>query len=306
MPQTVAYRPLLIDNLITNERLNSYKTIFKTSTDIELVGAYLWNINVCSELYHLISAAEITLRNAIDKALTADLGYFWWKKNKLHYKSFSPTKIPPFFVKCVYDNFDSASRAVIKEKRDRYGITGGVRPSHHEIIAKTEFSTWEFILDNEFMGNNLIWPANMGKVFLGTWPSPSASTTLSHIRDLVKTVREFRNRIFHHEPAWKKFGVQNENDAITHLHEKISKIEELIYTIAPEKKNLLDKNKIIENAYRACSISEIRRFQHKIAVTKVKTISKFTNVAKRAIAKNSVEKMVVYGDKKRTFLIHPY
>ncbi|MES2758089.1 MAG: CAAX protease [Pseudomonadota bacterium] len=306
MPQTVAYRPLLIDNLITNERLNSYKTTFKTSTDVELVGAYLWNINVCSEIYHLISAAEITLRNAIDKALTADLGYFWWKKSKLHYKSFAPGQVPPFFVKCVYDNFDSASRAVIKEKKDRYGITGNVKPSHHEIIAKTEFSTWEFILDHEFMGNNLIWPRNMGKVFLGNWPSLSANTTLTYMRDLVKTIREFRNRIFHHEPAWKKFGVQNESDAIVHLHEKIAKIIELINTTAPEKKNLLDKNKIIQNAYRSCSISEIRRFQHKSAVTQVKTIAKFRTLIDRATGTDSIEKMVVYSDKKRTLLIQPY
>jgi len=306
MPQTVAYRPLLIDNLITNERLNSYKTTFKTNTDIELIGAYLWNINVCSELYHLISAAEITLRNAIDKVLTADLGYFWWAKHKLHYKSFTLGQEPPFFVNCVYENFNSASRVVIKEKKDRYGIKGNIKPSHHEIIAKTEFSTWEFILDDEFMGNNLIWPKNMGKIFLGKWPSPSANTTLSYMRDLVKTVREFRNRIFHHEPAWKKFGLHNETDAITHLHEKIAKIEELIFTVAPEKKNLLDKNKIIENAYRACSIPEIRRFQHKSTVTQVKTLAKFRTLTERAIGTNSIEKMVVYSDKKRTFLIHPY
>jgi hypothetical protein len=306
MPHTLAYRPLLIDNLITNERLYSYKTTFKTTTDIELVGAYLWNVNVCSELYHLISAAEISLRNTIDKALVADLGYFWWKKTKLHYKSFTSGQNPPHFVKCVYGNFDSASRAVIKEKKDRYGITGNVIPSHHEIIAKTEFSTWEFILDDEFMGNNLIWPKNMGKVFLGAWPSPSANTTLSYMRDLVKTVREFRNRIFHHEPAWKKFGVHNESDAITHLHEKIAKIEELLSIVAPEKKNLLDKNKIIENAYRACSITEIRRFQHKSIAIKVKTLGKFRSLVKRSINDNSVEKLVFYSDKKQMFLIHPY
>lgn len=266
MPHTLAYRPLLIENLITDNRLHSYKSTFMTTTDIELVGSYLWNINVCSELYHLISAAEISLRNKIDKALVSDLGYFWWKKTKLHYKSFVPGQEAPFFVKCVYSNFDSASRTVIKEKKDRYGITGSITPSHHEIIAKTEFATWEFILDNEFMGNNLIWPKNMGKVFSGAWPSSSASTYLSYMRDLVKTIREFRNRIFHHEPAWKRFGVNNENDAITHLHEKIAKIEELLSIVAPEKKNLLDKNNIIKNAYRACSISEIRRFQHKSIV----------------------------------------
>ncbi len=117
MPHTIPYRPHLIENLISCERLESYKTVFCTTTDIELIGAYLWSVHVSAQLYPLLSAVEVGLRNAIDSTLTADLGKFWWKKSKLHYKSFQANLPPPFVVKSVYENFDHAAQAVIKEKR---------------------------------------------------------------------------------------------------------------------------------------------------------------------------------------------
>ena len=107
-------------------------------------------------------------------------------------------------------------------------------------MAKTEFSTWGFMLDHEFMGNGLIWPNRLGTVFAGTWPSTQASTMLTHVQDLVTTVRDFRNRLFHHEPAWKRFGVHTEADALQHLQEKIGKIESLVALIHPENLRLLE------------------------------------------------------------------
>jgi hypothetical protein len=306
MPKTIAYRPDLIDNLITNARLNSYKSTFNTTTDVELVGAYLWNINVCSELYHLISCAEIALRNAIDNALTNDLGYFWWRKTSLHYKSFAPTTPPPYFVQCVYDNFSAAAKAVKREKRDRYNITGNIIPTHQEVVAKTEFSTWEFLLDSEFMGNNLIWPKHLATVFSGTWPQPTPLGTLTYMRALVKATREFRNRIFHHEPAWKKFGITNEADAIAHLHQKIDKLVELLMIISPIKHELLEKNRLIQNARRACSIGEIRRFQDRGSIHNIKTLAKLRTAISSANSSNAITKIVVYTDKKNTLLLQPF
>lgn len=257
----VIFRPILIEKNISVARLKSYQSVFQTNSDQELLGAYLWNLNACSEIYHLISAVEIALRNAIDQVLVANLGGFWWSRKKLFYKSFNPTlpNATPTSVRKVMDNFSSATIAVKHEKYARY--QSNVKPTHDEVIAKTEFSTWEFILDKEFLGPGLIWPQYMTSVFLGTWPTTSAKTTLRTIRDLVNTTRLFRNRIFHHEPAWKKSGVTNEAQAIQHLHDKIDTITRLIGIISPEKLNLLQESNLIQNAKNACSSAEIKRFQ---------------------------------------------
>ena len=51
---------------------------------------------------------------------------------------------------------------------------------------------------------------------------------LAHVHDLVATLRDFRNRLFHHEPAWKRYGVLTETDALRHLEEKAAKAESLL------------------------------------------------------------------------------
>ncbi|MGB0942699.1 MAG: CAAX protease [Marinomonas sp.] len=304
MPRSINYRPSLIDELITNERLNSYAPIFKHADDVELVGAYLWNMHVCASLYPLLTAAEVTLRNAIDTALTKSLGRFWWRSNRLHYKSFNQAQNEPFVVKAIKTNFSKAFDQVKRDKRDRYSIRRAT-PTHHEVIAKTEFSTWEFILDHEFMGPNLIWPTNLGSVFRGSWSTNKAGKLLSSTKDLVKTTREFRNRVSHHEPVWKRFGVRNEAEAISHLHEKIGKIKQLVALISPEKEQLILKNGLLSNAERMCSISELRRFQHNIETHKVKSIAKLSKLSKQANDDNSTKKITLYKYGKTQFLLQP-
>lgn len=306
MPKTLQYRPKLIDELISNERINSYKTVFSPNDDVELMGVYLWNTHVCGAIYPLVCAAEITLRNSIDQALTASLGKFWWAKDTLPYKSFNPKEPEkaPKPVQNLRKNFSRAAETYMSERKKRYRIKHVVA-QHHCIIAKTDFSTWQLILDDEFMGDKLIWPSRLGTAFAGTWPSKQASTTLVYSRDLVKTIREFRNRIFHHEPAWKRFGVSTEADAIKNLHEKIGKIESLISLIHPENSKLLEKNWLLKNAYRACSSNEIRRFQHLTKTHKIKSISDLRVLVGACIQENSISKVKFYHGIDQDFLIVP-
>ena len=215
MPQTLQYRPLLIEALISNERISSYQNVFLPGNDVELMGVYLWNGFVCGALYPLMAAVEITLRNAIDQALVADMGRFWWAGGKLRYRTFAPGAEAPHPVQAVRENFAKATRSHAAEQRRRHAVRGNVMPQHHGIIAKTEFSTWEFLLDAEFMGRGMIWPKHLSAVFRGPWPVHRGAAVLAHAHDLVATLRDFRNRLFHHEPAWKRYGVLSEPDAPT-------------------------------------------------------------------------------------------
>ncbi|MEE5064252.1 CAAX protease [Pseudomonas alliivorans] len=302
MPHNIRYRPLLIDELISSHRISSYSKVFATRNDAELVGAYLWNSNVCAALYPLLSSAEVSLRNSVDAALTADLGRFWWKKGTLLYKSFDPEAAKaPYPVEFLTGNFLSAFKAAQKERSKRTGRPFKGTPDHHEIVSKTDFSTWEFILENEYMGDNLIWPKNLGTVFRGVWPTNAASNMLAQCKDRVTLVRNFRNRVFHHEPAWKRFGVVNEQQAVDHLHEKIGKITELISWISPEKTDLLEKSGVIRTAYRACSVSEIERFKYQSKTSTVNSMAKLIKVADAVSASNGVIKIAVYGKRKAVY-----
>lgn len=300
MPHTVQYRPVLIDQIISSHRISSYAKVFSVSNDVELVGAYLWNSHVCASLYPLLSAAEVTLRNAIDSALTADVGKFWWKKGKLRYRSYTAGVVnTPQSVEYLANNFQSAFKIARREKGKRPGSGGA--PDHQEIVSQADFSTWEFVLDNEFMGNNLIWPKNLGQVFRGTWPTSAGM--LQVCKDRVSLVRNFRNRVFHHEPAWKRFGVTDEQQAVAHLHEKIDKIVELISWISPEKIELLEKSGVIRTAYRACSVAEIERFKCRSKTSAINSMTKLIKVAEAASVRNEVIKIEIYGKRKVTYTI---
>jgi hypothetical protein len=79
MPDSVAYQPDLMDRIFTQKRMDSYQRVFGRLTDREMVGIYIWNQTLGGELYPLLSAAEITLRNAIDSAFIAFAGPRWWR-----------------------------------------------------------------------------------------------------------------------------------------------------------------------------------------------------------------------------------
>jgi len=304
MQHTIIYRPRLIETLISNGRISSYQSVFQPQNDLELVGVYLWNAHVTGLLYPLISAAEVSLRNAIDSALMADIGRFWWRGGRLICQSWRPFPArPPAVLQSVRDNFVTATQRFIAERRRRYQ-QHTITPHHADVVAKTEFSTWELLLDSEFMGNGLIWPKHLGTVFAGTWTNTKAAIFLNDTRRLVATVRDYRNRLFHHEPAWKGFGVITDSDALQHVVQKVEILEKLIALIDPEKLKLLENNGMLRLVRRACSVSEIRRFQHGAQVHEIGSLTDLSTLISLCESNNSVLDAAISGDAVR-FCITP-
>lgn len=303
MPSTILFRPELIDKIITVGRLDSYKAVFSPNDDLELVGAYLWNSQVSAAFYPLFGAAEIALRNSIDFALTSYLGRWWWKTQPvvLKYKTFPHA--PPDDVVKLRANMQKATSKVKREKWDRYQSTSA--PTHAEVIAKTEFSTWELILSNEFKGNSLIWPKLLGSVFKGSWNGMAPNQFLSHVRDTVGNVRQYRNRLFHHEPSWKRSGIHNATDAVQFLNTRIDMISELINLIHPEKVRLLERNGLLRAARVACTERELRRFQQLAQQSRVKSGRRLADIARECSKNNGIANIRIAGTGGRRFLLIP-
>lgn len=269
MAGAISYRPDVIDELISSSRIHSYLGIFAHSNDAELVGAYLWNSHVCAQLYPLVQLVEVSLRNAIDASLTPARNQMWWAGGRLRHVSYRPGSSEPEVVMKLRDNFAKAARQVASEKRARY--RSRVPATHAEIVAKTEFSTWEWILDSEFYGPGLFWPDHLGQAFRGDWGGRGDLDLLTHARDQVRSIRMFRNRLFHHEPAWKKFGVATEADAINHLQERVVHLSDFLDLLHTDLKVLATKSFLTSAARRACTLGELHRFQHKAREHKLRT-----------------------------------
>jgi len=129
---------------------------------------------------------------------------------------------------------------------------------------------------------------------------------LAFVHDLTATVRDFRNRIFHHEPAWKRFGVITEADAIQHLRDKIATIEELLALIHPDNIGLLETNGLLSTAQRACTSDEIRRFQHLAQTHTVRSLVDLAQLVQRSAANNAVLQARLEGEPRRRFVVSPH
>lgn len=126
---------------------------------------------------------------------------------------------------------------------------------------------------------------------------------MADARDLVATLRDFRNRLFHHEPAWKRYGVLTEADALQHLQEKLGKIENLLALIHPENLRLLQANGLLRDAYRACTSTEIRRFQHLALTHQIDSLDVLAGLVTRCTQENSVLTARLHQEPQQRFLI---
>ncbi len=275
MPQSLNYTPLL--GLVSNQRIASYRAIFLHDSDAELYGTYVWSQYAAASLYPIFQNIEVTLRNSIDNAARSKFGDKWWDQIKVNDCRGNQAQSK------FYNNMASAKKklnyAWEKREKSRLGLKSrailpaiSVRPkwTHDQIIAATDFSTWEFILLDGFSSNRptdlsgFLWPKLLGKAFR-KYHSISASPDKARngIRNLVAEIRGYRNRIFHHEPLWIKAPtVTNEIGAVDTIRHKINQMEKLVNAIDQRKLEVLNRIGVFRNARRICSIQELQLYKY--------------------------------------------
>lgn len=111
-----------------------------------------------------------------------------------------------------------------------------------------------------------LWPQSLGKVFkhFNTLDS-SPHKALKILHDNLTDIRNYRNRVFHHEPIWIKGDTQKLNSirAIETIRHKINKMEEFIKVINSNIYQNLYETNIFNNARRVCSKQELEIYQGK-------------------------------------------
>lgn len=263
MPQNFHYPPIL--SLISEPRLASYNMTFAPSTDSELYGIYIWAQHVVGALYPILQHIEISLQNAIDAEARQRFGEFYWR-------------LPQFNTPKTIDFSNNLRKAESKlnaqwrtlEHRRRGLISGTSAWSHDKIVAATDFSTWEYVLRDDFSAQDrtqephCLWPRSMSKIFRQYHAiDPSNLLARRKILDLVHEIREYRNRLFHHDKIWiSSTGVVNAHTAIDSIRKKINRMELLIKAIDQRLLNILEKVGVFACARRTCSINELNIYRY--------------------------------------------
>ena len=289
MPQSIQYRTIL--EYVSNSRIDSFKNTFDYGDDAEIYGVYIWSQQASASLYPVMQNLEVTLRNAIDNEAVKRFGTYWWDTIKVN----GPRSNCKFF-----DQMKGAKRKLDnewkKKERKRLGLPeGSTLPassalptwSHNKIVAATDFSTWEFILVDSFSTNiraekqNFLFPKSMGKIFKNySVLSNNQNTARKELIDLINEVREYRNRLFHHEPVWiKSVTVTNDQTAIDTIRKKINRAEKILNVINIKKLEALSKVGIFRHARRICSKQELsiytyKNYHHTPTIKQKRTIRK--------------------------------
>lgn len=269
MPQATNYKPII--SLISSIRLDGYRTTFRPTDECELYGIYIWSQHAAASIYPLLQNLEISLRNAVDREARARFGDMWWE----HIHSTKNRSECHF-----YKNIEKAKECLTREwrkkemRRRRGAYTQGQSVpewNHDRIIAATDFSAWHYVLNNEFSApasrdnQFYLWPKSLSKVFKNySRINAHPQKVRKELIDLICELREYRNRISHHEPIWVKApNVNDARTAIDTIRIKINKIELVIEALDINLLNVMKKVGLFENARRVCSVEELSIYQYK-------------------------------------------
>lgn len=158
--------------LLSTARINKYK--FACGEDkSKTIQLYQYNIKLNQRFYGIIGTFEIILRNLIDEHYTAKLGTDW------------------IVMQAASGLLLKHDAADIHKLKTSYTNKGEY--SHDKMVASFHFGFWThlFTKRNYRVG---------GKTLLQIFPSKAHGLNQKQIYDDLSSIREFRNRIAHHEP----------------------------------------------------------------------------------------------------------
>ena len=197
-------------DIISSERLNSYKTIQEETFAI-LLERYMYNIKVAESFYPILSILEIALRNkihnSIDKLIKSD-----WLLSEIYKQDL------------LLDNehkilMDTFNKLKFKDKN----LTKGA------LISELTFGFWVNLCKKSY--KTILWDKK--GFFESVFPFFSIKKEMNKIRFIspdLKNILQLRNRIFHHEIIINhKIGIENCYD----------KIEKILLSISEDSLSLL-------------------------------------------------------------------
>lgn len=167
---------------ISIERLKSFAHHNKNVITVkDLKEYYIANIMISQAFYPILSAIEISLRNAIDTTFKNILGNDWLKQEYYNNTILYPKD---------YDK--------LKIAYDKIKNTYGSNFSYGKVIAELHFGFWTNLCSKKY--NSKIWTKK--GFFTGVFENypQSAQQQIHYIADKLNKIRNFRNRIFHYEP----------------------------------------------------------------------------------------------------------
>jgi hypothetical protein len=257
-----------IQSALSNARLSSYQSLIGVATAAPAIGAYVWGLELNAALSPVLSMVEVVLRNRLHAAASAQFAKSDWYQDVLkhhgdllwHNKiAVNPSITNDYYrkgaaphdkksiwngtVKKPLKHWRSPAEGKLEEILQRLAKSGKPRTPDH-IVAHAMFGFWLMLLAPNFESPTdplALWPGCAAQTF----PSDAAMTRGAAF-SILERVKNLRNRISHHEPAWRMAAVLTPAGVHTTLSHRVQEMRELLDAMSPDITRLLDHNGIFE------------------------------------------------------------
>lgn len=189
---------ILVTRIISQERLTKY-LIAAGYDNQRALDLYGWNIQISEAFFPVLSASEVCLRNTISARLLTLYGPTWWED-------------ATFLAE-----IRSGGTRIVRTAREKLQRRGHVTSGG--MTAELNFGFWV----------NMLLPRHEAVFwadFNNSFDALPAAVTYTALYRRCDRVREFRNRVFHHEPIIER-----------NISQEYSQIMELITWLSPDKAN---------------------------------------------------------------------
>lgn len=185
----------LVEQFISQERFSAYGSI----------GEYEQNLTFSKQSYIPLSILEVALRNSIDKLLSTKISDSWYEADW-------------FLTK---DSRLKILQAIELLEKRKESI------SKHKIIAELSFGFWVNLFKKPYEKKLRI--NDLKKIFPNFPPRNSKIVNRDSLYKELNHLRNFRNRVFHHERVLNKDGY---NDIFNEINEILKYFDNDIYEFA--------------------------------------------------------------------------
>jgi hypothetical protein len=196
---------------LTIPRLATIQTFFDTQSDKDVLGCYVWNQAVGAALLPILGDFEVSLRNALHRALSQHYGgvdsFDWMMRQPNPARAASPTA--PAFLRARHklntrsaEDVDGVVMKIKGKKPAGYVVTPD------DVVAALPFGFWEVLIGGLSHRSQ---PAGLQAAILAAVFPHAPDTHIvpygvpafrTRVLDLLKRIRDVRNRIGHHDSLW--------------------------------------------------------------------------------------------------------
>ncbi len=196
---------MAVRQALSGDRMAAY-SLPADLTSTDALARYLWNGALCVAFHPSLHALEVSFRNNLFGA-------------SHEHVSLAGRNLGPF--RCWLDATPSflypQEKAAVQKAISRINL-----PPHKcnsaRLVAKLGFGFWTGLLhspyDHSRTDGPRMWPALLPKVFPHL---PKEVRTRAGVLAAFNDIRDFRNRIAHHEPIWDRDPVRRYDEITTAL-----------------------------------------------------------------------------------------